>query len=113
MALVYLLSTLDKVPHITIRCIRKILLDQDEDALQEIKAVVGDVTTIRFCVGNRQLGEKEDTIEIVDECDATILDDDKFADVYLDIGTLIGFTATPLKGTEHSSEKELLSALGI
>lgn len=55
----------------------------------------------------------EDTIEIIDEADAILLDEDKFASQHHKVGTLIGLTATPLKGTKHSSEKELLTALGI
>ena len=45
-SLVYLLSTLNKQKHITIRCPSKILLDQDQFALEEIKAAVRGVTTI-------------------------------------------------------------------
>ena len=75
MSLVYLLSTLDNVKNITIRCPNKLLLDQDKYALEEIKAAVRGVTKIYYRIGNMHLGAKEETIEIVDECDALILDD--------------------------------------
>ena len=112
-SLVYLLATLDQVPHITVRSWNNILLKQDQFALEEIRATVGGRTVISFRTANAHLGVKEDTIEVIDECDAIILDEDKFAEQHHNIGTLIGFTATPLKSTKHSSEKEYLSALGI
>ena len=59
------------------------------------------------------MGAKDNTIEIIDECDALILDDASFAPNHHKVGPLIGFTATPLKSSKHSSEKELIAAMGI
>ena len=50
-SLVYLLSTLDRAPHVTIRCPSRVLMEQDEFALEEIKAAVRGVTTIKFRTG--------------------------------------------------------------
>ena len=112
MALVYILSTLGKVPDITIRCPNKLLMDQDQFALDEIKAAVKRDTTVRFATGAIGLG-KEGTVEVVDECDALIFDGDKFLKARKNIATFIGLTATPIKDTDHSSEKTLVTTLGI
>ena len=112
MSLVYILSTVDKCADITVRCPNRLLHDQDSSALEEIKAAVKADTTVRFATGGHNLG-REGTIEIVDECDALIFDSKAFVCAHKNVGALIGLTATPLKGTTHSSEKELIAALGV
>ena len=111
-SLVYILSTIGNAPDITVRCPSKLLLEQDQFALEEVKAAVKGDSIVRFSLGANKLG-REGTIEIIDECDELILDGDKFAKAHKNIATFIGLTATPIKGTTHSSEKELMTALGI
>ena len=57
---------------------------------------------IRFQHGVKGLG-KEGTVELVDECDSLVLDAaDMFISKRAKVGTLIGFTATPLKASTTS-----------
>ena len=75
--------------------------------------MVRKVTAIQYRIGTPKLGAIEDTIEIIDECDSMMIDDTSFAEAHHKVGTLIGFTATPLKGSKVSSEKELLDTMGL
>ena len=70
-------------------------------------------TALRYAYGVKDLAKREDTIELVDECDALVLDTDTFIEKRDAVGTMIGLTATPLKGIEHSSEEHLVNILGI
>ena len=68
---------------------------------------------IQFQHGVKGLG-KEGTVELVDECDSLVLDAaDMFISKRAKVGTLIGFTATPLKASTTSSERDLVDFLGI
>ena len=112
-SLVYILANLGGHKDITVRCPGKHILVQDEEALAELaEAVKAAGTRIRLATGVQNLGSFN-AIELIDECDTVILDNERFDQLRLTVGNMVGFTATPLKDAHHSSEKDLVAALGI
>ena len=77
-----------------------------------VEAVKAAGTKIRLATGVKNLGGFN-AIELIDECDTVILDNERFDQLRLTVGSMVGFTATPLKDGHHSSEKDLVTALGI
>ena len=112
--MVYILASLGGYTNITVRFINNHLFKQDEDAFNEIKAAaLVKGVKVNLKVGIKDWGKDEDNVELIDECDSLILDGDKFDEIKDVVGTLVGFTATPLKDATHSSERDLIRVLGF
>ena len=112
-ALVYVMASLGGYKDITIRCPGKHILEQDKEVLAELaEAVKAAGTVVRLRCGVQGLGQL-DTVELIDECDTFILDNDRFDQLRHGLGAFIGLTATPLKDGPHSTEADLVAALGI
>ena len=112
-SLAYIMASLGGYKDITLRFTSKLTLQQDEQMLAELaESVKANGTRIRLMTGVQCLG-KYDTVELIDECDTLILDNDQYDELRHRLGAFIGLTATPLKDGQHSSEKALVTALGI
>ena len=114
-SLAYIMSSLGGYKDITLRFTSKLTLQQDRQMLAELaESVKANGTRIRLMTGVKGLGlGQHDTVELIDECDMLILDNDQYDELRHRLGAFIGLTATPLKDGQHSSEKALVTALGI